>query len=1234
VRKTALAVIAITASAGGILTSASAQTPRATSAGARQAVAGNHDFDARNARRVSVRPDSEQAAAIRDMQDSNVQWDPSQGAPASVIRTRGYLTSASGAAPDQIARTYLKGHKRLFKLSDAEVGSLTRESQYKTAHNGVTQLALGQQDAGREVFDSVAAFVIDKSGRLVAQSGVLDPDAHADAPATLAAGAAVRAAADAVGAKPSGPLTLRSAGSGANRLTTFNDPYAPSLAAPRAIRAELVTFPMPAGQAARVAWKVSMEVNDSQDYESVVDARSGDVLLRRNSYLDAAPEGNVFTTQNPVPATGQPGLTSFSGVNGTWVAANTTQGNNANVYEDRDANDASDYQQITPAGPNFQRFLAPFTDAFANGPNAGTTAGLDADRDFVAAQLFYWINFTHDYFYGLGFNEAARNFQTNNFGNGGTGNDPVLGEVYNGWGDATGTQKLCQDSAMVAILCRDNASFNTQPEGTASRLTVLVNVTPNPRLNELEGDTIVHEYGHGLSNRLVGNGTLGGGTQTGAMGEGWGDFMATSIFNDPVIFEYTGSKTTTSGFRRVRYDTSPVKYSNLCFKDLGKTVAGCEVHNDGEIWATALWAMRTKLITKLGFASGKNQAEQLVVDGMKGLASNPTFLTGRNALLAADQTNNGGANKCLIWSVFAEHEMGNTATVGTAQGLGTTATDVPAECNVTASAGGSYTTQEGTNVTLSAAASTPGSAAGPLTYAWDFNNDGVFDDATGVSPPFTNVGDNGVFPVKVKVTGNNGDGFSAISAATNVTVTNVNPTVNTINGGAPQPEGTPVTVSGTITDPGWLDSLTATINWGDGSPTVALSGSTENDKPDATFTYPNVSHAYGDNGVKKITVCGTDDDGGSNCNTRDVTILNVPPTAGPITTTGPKLENTAIKISGTITDPGWLDTLTTTVDWGDGAGPQTLTGSTEHDPPDLTFTYTNVSHTYGDDGTFTITVCGEDDDGGGGCSLTMVTITNVNPTATIDETGTTNVNGTPVFFAHAGQTVAFKGNSTDPGSDDLTLRWNWDDGAPAIDASTLFLNNSAINPDPDPSPTINPRNVNDSKPHAFGQACFYNVGFSALDDDAGSAADSVAVIITGSAANHDKSAGFWAHEYQSASGDEISPVSLACYLKIAGFLSRVFDEVRNASTFAAARSVLNDGPDSARDRFDRVALTNWLNFANGAFEFNELMDTNGNGTPDTTFGNAMKNAETVRLNPAATTSQIDAQRKILQSFDS
>ena len=55
-----------------------------------------------------------------------------------------------------------------------------------------------------------------------------------------------------------------------------------------------------------------------------------------------------------------------------------------------------------------------------------------------AVNAFYGSNSVHDFAYRYGFTERAFNFQANNFGRGGTGNDPVLITVQSteGWNNA------------------------------------------------------------------------------------------------------------------------------------------------------------------------------------------------------------------------------------------------------------------------------------------------------------------------------------------------------------------------------------------------------------------------------------------------------------------------------------------------------------------------------------------------------------------------------------------------------------------------------------------------------------------------------------------------------------------------------------------------------------------------------------------------------------------------------
>lgn len=444
-----------------------------------------------------------------------------------------------------------------------------------------------------------------------------------------------------------------------------------------------------------------------------------------------------------------------------------------------------------------------------------------------------------------------------------------------------------------------------------------------------------------------------------------------------------------------------------------------------------------------------------------------------------------------------------------------------------ADAGGPYTTPEGTDATLDGSASSDPDTGDSLTYAWDLDDDGAFDDATGTSPAFTNVGRDGSFTVRLRV---------------------------------------------------------------------------------------------------------TDTAGATDTDAATVTVTNVTPTVGAIATSSPQDENAAVSISGQITDPGWEDPLSATIDFGDGGATQALAGIEEHVRPDRSIAY-DLTHTYGDDGTFTIEVCGADDDVSNVCTTTLVTVSNVDPTATIGTGDATEIDGTPVVLAHAGETVDFDGRSTDPGSDDLTLRWSWDDGDPAIDESTTYLVNPPFT-DLDPSPSVQPRDVTDEKSNAFAQACAYDVVFSALDDDAGSASDTIKVLIAGNA-DDGRPTGYWAQQYRQRGGVDFDQATLSCYLEIAAYLSKVFDEARDASTFPKAQAVLFDQgkPVSKLDQLDRDLLTAWLNFANGAVAWNEQVDTDGNGTADTPFHEAMEQAESVRLDASATPAQIDAQRAVVQSIN-
>ena len=101
-------------------------------------------------------------------------------------------------------------------------------------------------------------------------------------------------------------------------------------------------------------------------------------------------------------------------------------------------------------------------------PSPSTSRSTSAQRPFdsqpaIVTNLFYWNNIVHDLAYGYGFDEAAGNFQVNNYGKGGLGNDDVRAEAQDGSG-------------------RNNANFGTPVDGQRPRMQMFEwrSSAPNP----------------------------------------------------------------------------------------------------------------------------------------------------------------------------------------------------------------------------------------------------------------------------------------------------------------------------------------------------------------------------------------------------------------------------------------------------------------------------------------------------------------------------------------------------------------------------------------------------------------------------------------------------------------------------------------------------------------------------------------------------------------------------------
>lgn len=400
------------------------------------------------------------------------------------------FTASTGFAQysnDEVRSLYLQ-KAASFGLTSEDVKNCVITSQYTEKQSGITHIYLRQVIQGREVFDANSAIHLDRNGKVITWHNRFYAQANQQINATQPMVQPVQALQNfAQQIDKAIPAVVAKAGVSELGVLTIED----TRISPEPVNIKAYYLGQSSGL--KLVWNVELFDNETGDWWNArVDALTGEILERNNwtvhcdpavihehvnghqpenHFLEAVTETNGGTygktgegsynvlpmpIENPqygehairngsATTNGSPfGWHDTDGVAGPDFTI--TRGNNVFASEDTSNKNVPGY---SPDGGVNLSFEYPYS------PRGNKQQNMNAS----ITNVFYWNNLIHDIFYNYGFDEESGNFQSNNYGRGGTGLDPVRADAM----DGSGT---------------NNANFSAPVDGKIGRMQMYMWTNP------------------------------------------------------------------------------------------------------------------------------------------------------------------------------------------------------------------------------------------------------------------------------------------------------------------------------------------------------------------------------------------------------------------------------------------------------------------------------------------------------------------------------------------------------------------------------------------------------------------------------------------------------------------------------------------------------------------------------------------------------------------------------------